>query len=236
MKKTVIHPIFGEIAVQRTARARRILLAVRPPGKIRLTLPALVSERAGMAFVEEKREWLAATLRRMESANPVRVVEPPYRTVRRELVFVSAEVKSIKARISGEKITVSFPAGTPHSSPELQGVVHEAVTRALRAEAKEFLPPLADELARRHGLHFRSVAIRASRRRWGSCSSRNDISLSLFLMTLPRHLIEYVIVHELCHTRHKNHSPQFHALLDSLLDGHEKQLAKELRTYRTEIL
>ena len=77
----------------------------------------------------------------------------------------------------------------------------------------------------------RGVSIRASRTKWGSCSGCNHISLSLFLMTLPEHLRDYVIIHELCHTVHHNHSPRFHALVDRLVGGCEKALNKELRAF-----
>ena len=75
------------------------------------------------------------------------------------------------------------------------------------------------------------LSIRASRTKWGSCSGRNHISLSLFLMTLPEHLRDYVIVHELCHTVHHDHSPRFHALVDRLVGGREKALNRELRAF-----
>ena len=78
---------------------------------------------------------------------------------------------------------------------------------------------------------YEKLSIRASRTKWGSCSGRNHISLSLFLMTLPEHLRDFVILHELCHTVHHNHSPRFHALLDRLLGGHEKALNRELRAW-----
>ena len=73
---------------------------------------------------------------------------------------------------------------------------------------------------------------RATRSKWGSCNGRNDLSLSLYLMTLPEHLRDFVILHELCHTVHHDHSPRFHALLDRLVGGKEKLLNKELRSYR----
>lgn len=81
------------------------------------------------------------------------------------------------------------------------------------------------------GLKCRKLSIRASRTKWGSCSGRNHISLSLFLMTLPEHLRDYVIVHELCHTVHHDHSPRFHALVDRLVGGREKALNRELRAF-----
>lgn len=66
----------------------------------------------------------------------------------------------------------------------------------------------------------------------GSCSSSRDISLSYYLMLLPAHLMDYVILHELAHTREMNHGPEFWRLLDSLTDHRAKALRKELQTYR----
>jgi predicted metal-dependent hydrolase len=90
---------------------------------------------------------------------------------------------------------------------------------------------MVEVVSRRTGLSYRSVAIRATRSKWGSCSSRNDLSLSVYLMLLPDHLIEYIIVHELCHTVHRNHSAEFHSLVDHHLGGREKECNRELKQY-----
>ncbi len=103
----------------------------------------------------------------------------------------------------------------------------------LRRWAKVALPPLVEHLARKFGFSYGRVTIRATRSKWGSCSGENNLSLSLFLVTLPEHLQHYVVLHELCHTVHHNHSPQFHALLDTCLGGREKELRRELRQYHT---
>ncbi len=108
----------------------------------------------------------------------------------------------------------------------------EQQREALRQQAKAWLPPRADELAAQTGLGFRSITIRATRSKWGSCNAKGDISLSLYLMTLPVHLRDYVIIHELCHTVHHDHSKRFHDLVNSLVGGREKELQKELRQYR----
>lgn len=101
----------------------------------------------------------------------------------------------------------------------------------MRREAKKVLPERVALLAERFGFKYGRVSIRASRSKWGSCSGENNISLSLFLMTLPEHLRDYVIIHELCHTVHHNHSASFHALVDRSLGGAEKSLQRELRQY-----
>lgn len=115
--------------------------------------------------------------------------------------------------------------------PQLPPAEAKARIEELRRAAKADLPPRIERIAARTGLKYAKLTIRASRTKWGSCSGRNHISLSLFLMTLPEHLRDYVIVHELCHTVHHNHSPRFHALVDQLVGGHEKALNRELRAF-----
>lgn len=104
---------------------------------------------------------------------------------------------------------------------------------ALRLQAKSVLPQRLAQLAARHGFRYNRVTIRAARTKWGSCTSQNNISLSLFLMTLPEHLRDFVLLHELCHTVHHDHSASFHALLDGCLGGRESELRRELRQYTT---
>ena len=103
---------------------------------------------------------------------------------------------------------------------------------SMRRAAHLDLPPRVAAIAARTGLKYGRLSIRAARSKWGSCSGRNDISLSLFTMLLPEHLRDYVIIHELCHTVHHNHSPRFHALVDALTGGREHQLDRELKGYR----
>ena len=104
---------------------------------------------------------------------------------------------------------------------------------SMRREAKVYLVRRTAELARMHGFTYSNVSIRSSKSRWGSCSGRNSISLSLFLMKIPQHLQDYVILHELCHTVHHDHSPLFWQLLNTVTHGHALQLRQELRQYDT---
>ena len=91
---------------------------------------------------------------------------------------------------------------------------------------------MVERLAVRHGFRYGAVRIKAAKSRWGSCSARNDINLSLFLVTLPEHLAEYIVLHELCPTVHKNHSERFHSLLDDVTGGEHRRLHRELKAYR----
>ena len=115
--------------------------------------------------------------------------------------------------------------------PQLSPAEQKAHVEELRRAAKADLPGRIARLSEATGLKYEKLSIRASRTKWGSCSGRNHISLSLFLMALPEHLRDYVIIHELCHTVHHNHSPRFHALVDRLVGGREKALNRELRAF-----
>ena len=103
--------------------------------------------------------------------------------------------------------------------------------RFLRLEALKHLPDRLHTLASLYNFTYSSVKISKGKSRWGSCSSKKNINLSLFLMKLPLHLIDYVILHELCHTIEMNHGPQFWELLDGVCNGKAKALRKELKTY-----
>jgi predicted metal-dependent hydrolase len=101
----------------------------------------------------------------------------------------------------------------------------------LRLRAVAFFPNELKRLAREHGFKYTTVKIRKSRTRWGSCSSKGSINISLYLILLPSYLIEYVLLHELCHTVYMNHSPLFWNLLDKHTQGRSKELRKALRNY-----
>ncbi len=103
--------------------------------------------------------------------------------------------------------------------------------RINKAAARRKLIRRLKELAEWHGFDYNKVFIRNQRTRWGSCSTSNNINLNIKLVLLPDELIDYVILHELLHTRIKNHSRGFWADMDRLLGTRAKELAKRLKEY-----
>ena len=103
----------------------------------------------------------------------------------------------------------------------------------MREAARAALVPKLLSAAARYGFPFKGrVAIKNNVSNWGSCSSKGNINLNMRLILLPEHLQDYVILHELCHLRYPDHGPAFHALLDSLLGGREKELQRELHEWK----
>ncbi len=95
----------------------------------------------------------------------------------------------------------------------------DAVRLWLDKYARAFLPPLLRETAAAHGLSFSKVNIRRQKTRWGSCSAKACISLNAKLVFLPDEMARAVMLHELCHTRHLNHSQDFWTFFSSLDPG-----------------
>lgn len=148
----------------------------------------------------------------------VRLSYPPYLPTKRALAFLESKA---------EWVLASKARYAERPSPTLT----KQEVEELRSEAKRTLPQRVEELSARHGLRYGRVTIRASRSKWGSCTAQGNLSLSLYLMTLPEHLRDYVILHELAHTVHHNHSQHFHDLVNCMTEGREKELARELRNY-----
>ena len=99
-----------------------------------------------------------------------------------------------------------------------------AQVEELRRQAKAYLPGRLNELANLYGFQYNTLRIKHNSSNWGSCSSKGNVNLNLNLMRVPQDLQDYVMLHELCHLKFLNHSPQFHALLESVCPGHrEKQ-------------
>lgn len=225
------HAVLGKVTVIRSVRARRLSLSVRADGEVRLTVPAGVGSRAALQFLEEKTDWAVRARERMAERYPKQIITLPYATRAHELRLYPCSTLTNSVRISDGVIRVSYPASARYDDPEVQQAIRKGIEAAWRIEARNYLPERVEILCR--ALHFRCgmVTVRNMRTRWGSCSVDNRLSLSIQLMKLPDRLIDYVIIHELCHTRIKNHGPKFYELLNRMTDGHHPELRRELKGY-----
>ena len=148
------------------------------------------------------------------------------------LKLETSPLKNFTVSMRDETVVIACPAHADFTTDRVQTLVKNAVMRAMRKKAEEYLPPLVQFWSSLFDLPYNKVTISKARSRWGSCSSKRDISLSFYLMLLPAHLMDYVILHELAHTREMNHGPKFWELLNQLTDGKALALRKELRMHR----
>lgn len=122
------------------------------------------------------------------------------------------------------------------SNPDIQAWITKTLEAFARKRVKERLVPRLLSMAAERGLTVSSVRVSSAKGRWGSCSSKGSINLSLYLVLLPRHLQDYVLQHELTHLLEMNHSPRFWSRLDEVCGGKARALRREMRSYNTSFL
>ncbi len=179
-----------------------------------------IDDTLGTVILNESRRAKSVSIKISHSNNAITLTYPIGYDKNKAVAFL--ESKRDKILQIKQKQTAQRKNNPPAQSYD------EAL---LRIKAKEYLPRRIAEISAKTNLKYNRVTIRPTRSKWGSCTSQNNISLSHYLITLPTHLIDFVIIHELCHTVHHNHSPKFHALVDYICCGREKEFEKELRGY-----
>ena len=210
--------------VRLTISARNGLVVVVPRGYGLLRIPSIL---------EEKKEWIASHLERFAELSKRAALDP-----------IDALPAVIKLPALGEQWLVTYsPTAaktvslrtTASGQLTVQGAVtdiracHGALKRWLARRSREQLVPWLTRLSLQSGLDYSRAVVRGQRTRWASCSGHGTISLNYKLLFLPAHLVNYILMHELCHTRHMNHAEKFWALVMSFepaCKNHDKELRK----------
>jgi predicted metal-dependent hydrolase len=223
--------------MEKNLKAKRISISIKPVKGIRVSIPNRESFERAQEFVYQKADWIRLHAGKMQKHEEKITVYDHSRTFRTRYHILSLEhhIKNhFHTQIADGKIKVYYPAFKEITDPEVQAHIRASIEEAYRQEAKEYLPKRLEFFARKFGFSYNQVFIKNTRTRWGSCSSVNNINLSLHLMRLPEALCDYVILHELAHTVEKNHGPRFWSLLDKI-SGDARGLDYQLKTYRIAI-
>lgn len=202
------------IRVLRHPRARRMRLAVDPAsGEVRLTLPPRAGLKAGLAWAEEKAEWIAAQRARLPRPQPF---EPgaviPFADTHLTIDWSAERPRSVVR--DGDRLLCGGPA---------DGLARR-VTSWLKSEALRHLREDTAYFAARADVQVTQVSIGDPRARWGSCSGSGAIRYSWRLILAPGFVRRATVAHEVAHRLHMDHSPAFHAAVESIL-GEDPQPA-----------
>lgn len=220
----------GAIIVQINLRARRLTFHTRTDA-IYVTVPSGTTEKEVRNAVDSLRDRLHAAQQRLPEPQKIDLdfrIDAPFF----KLSLVGGERDKFLAHSELGETKIICPPTADFSDERLQEWLRKVISEALRRNARIILPPRLYMFSNAHNLPYNKVKINSSRGRWGSCSAKGDINLSFFLMLLPQHLIDYVLLHELCHTREMNHSNRFWNLLDALTNHKAVELKNELKTFK----
>ena len=217
-----------EYTVRVSQRARRLQIRIGPTGDVVVVLPQGMNSCRIEPFVSEHREWI----RKVRSRLPVSQQDLP--------ALKPGLPENIALNACDGLWRVSYQLGTDLRSSVRENVstlrvnapdqrqACQTLQRWLTRKARYYMQPGLQQLSRETGLSFRCLSIRSQKTRWGSCSSSGMISLNRALMFLEADMVRYLMLHELCHTRHMNHSRRYWSLVQSFEPAY-KAYEKRLR-------
>lgn len=227
-------PEIGAVHVVRSEKVKNLSISIKPVEGVEVVMPASLPFEKAREAVLEKMGWIRrhqAKMAKIEQRYTNFREGVEYTTRGHTVVLEKHEKPTLRVLVSNGKIKVYYPQFASVDHPKVQAAIRKGVEEAWRIEGRSYLPKRTAELAEKFGFSYSRVTVRSSRTRWGSCSWDNNINLSLHLMMLPDHLIDYVILHELAHTVHKNHGKMFWALLDKVT-GNVQRLEDEINALR----
>lgn len=209
------------------ATGKRLRIIVTPRLEVRVRVPRGVSPLDVNKAVQSKAGWIARQLERQERHHPL---PGPKKYVSGETIVYLGRQYRLKieqgsepcAGMYGRYLRIVVPDARDRES------VREAVRKWYRQRAEDVFARYAErcfEVGARHGIPSVPIHLRWMRSRWGACSTKNRVTLNLHLIQAPVHCIEYVIMHELCHLVHHNHSKAFYRLLRRCMPDWEARRA-----------
>lgn len=198
---------FGTITIRRSARSSHVKISVAPDGTLRASLPLYAPVFILKRLIKSSRDQLRDMMQKQR---------PSYEfkngmQIGKSHTLVVVPTRALRPTVSREKqrIVVALPTGRSLHDEDVSGQIRTEMIAALRIQAKSYLPKRLAKLAQELGCTYERVRFSHASGRWGSCSTSGTISLNIALMKLPHELIDYVLVHELSHTKQMNHSQAF---------------------------
>lgn len=224
--------VFGKIEFVKSNRANRISVKILPDG-LRVSLPHRSSEKEAVRFILAEKERILSKQKKIKAKKVATFIseENELKTLTFKVKVISVNRKDVFFNMKEGILRIEYPEDADIRAEAVQQACWNGINYFLRKEAKRILPQRVEELAGDFGFTFSGVKIQSSKTRWGSCSKEQNINLSFYLMLLPQHLVDYVILHELCHTREMNHGDRFWKLMDDVTEGKTKKLRAEMKRY-----
>lgn len=230
MQKIIyVEDINSDVVIARRKGTRSIRISIGSGNRIRLAVPYVIPEKLAIKFLLDKRDWI---LEHKKTLNVLR--DGAHIGKFHVLSMTNEDIEKPKSRITKTEIKIKLPNSSTVTEKSNQDYIVKICDKALKIQADNLLPQRVKHLSQKHNIPFKSVSSKKLKSRWGSCDGQKNIILNIYLMQLDWRLIDYVILHELTHTIHHNHSADFWNYLDNLIED-SKERKKELKSYQTTV-
>lgn len=225
-----------KINLKKNRQNKKIKLKINQNGNVLISLPFNCTFFQAIEFAKSQIDWIKKNVKKMtQNAPKIQIFdENTIFSTKHHILFIEKnDIKKSLTSIKNGKIHIRFPKDENILIENNQQKIKKAILEALRLEAKEFLPKRLDFWSKKYNLNYNEVNIKNMKSRWGSCASNGYISLNLHLIKLPIELIDYVLLHELAHIKHPNHSERFWIFLDKICPN-SIELNQKLRFYKVD--
>lgn len=220
-KRSIYVEDIGEIHIYKKKRMTSIRLRVDHEGHVVLSVPRWIMLRQAINFAKTKKDWIIGE----RSKTGVKIEDGVLLGGGIRLVLTTTNSSRPTSRFAGNELKISVPKS--YSEEKSHRFIKKKIQDALRSRAEEAILPRLRMLAELNGIKYRSASVATLKSRWGSCDNKGNIKLSAYLLQLPGELIDYVLLHELNHVKHMNHSRIFWSDLKNMCqdaDNHRKAI------------
>lgn len=220
----------GEVTLVKRKGSRHVRISFARDGSVKVSLPYWAPYSTAINFVKSKEDWIDK--HRPDQTHTVLSEGDRIGKAHRIRFSPSEIAQKSSVRTSQGNITVSYPSANKTATKSVQKTAERGALKALKAEADQLLPQRLQALALKNSFTYKSLSTKRLSSRWGSCDGQKNIVLNTYLMQLPWSLIDYVIIHELAHTEHLNHSSGFWSRVEQVMPD-AKTRRRELKQYKT---
>lgn len=210
---------FGKVTIRRSPRTTQVKIRVAPDGTLHASLPTYAPLFLLKKLIHSSRDKLRIIIN--QAAPEYKYKNGTQIGKSHTLIIRSSTNSTTNISRCGQQIIVTLSINHNIDSPEISRKLRDTIITALRIEARSYLPKRLEYLSKKHGLVYKKTRFSHASSRWGSCSSGGTISLNIALMKLPFELIDYVIIHELAHTKHMNHGSEFWKLVGCIIPDYK---------------
>lgn len=206
------------VGIDRLVRSRRktIALVVERDGSLTVRAPLQMPEAHVRKFVEQHADWITKNQTQAQKYAP-----PPHKKYNEGETFLYFGQSFPLAFVQRQRAALTFDGTTFRLAKSAQPKAEEAFVRWYKRQAAQVLLERVSFHARKNGFHFEKIRISSARTRWGSCSSKGTLSFTYRLVMAPLEVIDYVVLHELVHTKVRNHSKVFWARVGEIMPGYK---------------
>ncbi|MCQ2200916.1 MAG: M48 family metallopeptidase [Bacteroidales bacterium] len=229
-------PPIGNVDVYESRQCRRLTIRVGIGGAVRVSVPPYTTPKLIYEFVKNSVDFINKARTKMANERPLHIFTSSEQfSTKNHTLKLSPTSKDNKfhGKVSPGIIEVIYPQDVREEDEQLQAFIHRAISAALKAESRQYILPRLAQLARIHGFTYNKADLRDMTSRWGSCDTRGRICINIHCMRLPEYLIDYVLLHELCHTVYHDHQSGFWAKMEEVCQGKAKLYDKELNKWHT---